>query len=84
MRTFILAGTVQDAQQYAAGAGLSPKNATIVTSAATINGLRLQEEDLIAEFEGFREREDWQDVVNALRVHFVGSGPTWERIGRRT
>ena len=83
MRTVVLARNDTEGRAFARASGMVPNSGIIVAgSLRSLDGIVLNEADLVAEFEGFREREDWQDIVNALRRKFIASGPRWERIGK--
>ena len=82
MPTVILARTVDEGRGHARQAGLRPGEYIVAGSADGIRGVKLADEDLIAEFPGFRERSDHEQIIWELsRSMKKGGVPRWERIG---
>jgi len=85
VKVIILARTHDEAQAYANTAGLAARDVIICGphSDTALQGIRLSNEDLIAEFPGFREAEGSHRVIQTLNS-IMDSGnttPTWRKIG---
>lgn len=87
MKTILLARTEAEAKAYADSAELDPRETWLCTPDASgarrLQGLRLSNEDLIAEFPGFRSQPNSYLVIQALnRIMVFGkTRPAWRAIG---
>jgi len=86
MKVVLLCATQDEARDHAREAGLKPFSRDIIApgSAASIDGLRLTEADLVIEFEGFRQRSDADLIVRSLQrsIRKAGdAGPIWRKAG---
>lgn len=82
MRVIILAPSIREAETHRKWAKLSPRDCHTAMSAASFMGLRLDDEDLIVELPGFREKNRQADeILVALQMSMKKGGvPRWERI----
>ena len=84
MRVIILAKNKAEALDYMALANLRGRDVTIVSSPQSLNGLRLDETDLIAEFPGFNQHRDADKIRATLRRVMAKNEaqPLWKIIGK--
>ena len=87
MKTVLLVRNKDEGEHYAREAGLQPyaRTTIIVTPlmAASIDGLKFDEGDLVCEFPGFREHPRSHQVINRLTASMRKSnnaGPVWKAI----
>ena len=82
MQTVILARSVDEGRKHARQAGLRPGEYVVAGSASGIRGIHLADDDLIAEFPGFRDRSDHEQIIWELsRSMKQGGVPHWEKLG---
>ena len=85
VKVIILARTHDEAQAYANTAGLAARNVFICTpdTVGGTDGIVLSNEDLIAEFPGFREAEGSHRIIQRLTAAMAkgATTPTWRKIG---
>jgi hypothetical protein len=85
VRTILLARTLSEGTEYAQSAGLARRDYVVISPlmAARLDGIRLRDGDLIAEFEGFRTHPRAAEIVRMLERTAVvcRSQPRWEKIG---
>lgn len=83
MFTILLTETEDEAESYARAASLV-KGDYVVGTVHRLEGIRLTDSDLIAEFHSFKRNPDRSDIEDVL-LHALAKGPSkprWERIGQ--
>lgn len=83
MKVVLLTRTREEALRLAQDAQIPSDEVWAPSRPDSLNGVVLEEEDLVIEFPGFRERGDADAIVRAVleSTNPEGAGPRWEKAG---
>ena len=82
--TILLTETSEEAESYARAASLRKGDYLVASSIRRVEGLRVTDDDLIAEFHSFKRHPDHDAISDCLLANIVRAAtkPRWERIGQ--